>query len=139
MQIYHGTSQQTAQDLASGNVDVTLGGGELGQGFYTGEELHNAKTWAFNRFGDRTANVVEFDVDDTAVLNMNLTIIDGPQATLIRSNIRRSSATRTYRFSCDMVWAPIVGSDRINGTQHKWESRSTERYLNGSTCPKAIV
>ncbi len=36
---YHGTSVAAADEIVDGRVDVSMGGGELGRGFYLGTEL----------------------------------------------------------------------------------------------------
>ena len=128
---FHGTRSTTASSLQAGNVDVTTGGGELGRGFYTGQYLWAAKTWAFGRFSERRSNVVEFDVPDAEVDRLDVEIRDGAGATLIRSNLRRSGTTRTFLFGCDMMWAPIVGRESITCDQHKWESAQSQALLNG--------
>jgi hypothetical protein len=139
MLVYHGTSGATALHLSAGNVDVALGGGELGMGFYTGEYLHVAKPWAIHRYRDRQQNVVTFDVGDADVGAMDVLIFDRGEASFHRSNIKRSRRTRTYRFHCDMVWSPIVGTDKIFANQHKWESDLSQNYLNSAVCIKGIV
>lgn len=139
MQLFHGTSPQIAQDLAAGRVDVRQGGGELGQGFYTGEYLHVAKQWALHRYSAKQKNVVVFDADDDQVQALRLNILGFPEATAHRSAIKKRGATRTHTFNCDMVWAPIVGSDRVNSEQHRWESAHAEVLLNSVAWPKAIV
>ena len=71
MNSYHGTDSATASSISNGGVDVTLGGGELGRGFYTGEHLHEAKAWAFHRHGEKKNNVVKFEVVDATVEGLN--------------------------------------------------------------------
>jgi hypothetical protein len=138
MRTYHGTSPAIAASLAAGGVDVTQGGGELGMGFYTGEYLHVAKAWAIHRHGARRENVVEFNVDDNQLLALDLVRLSAGQASVIRANLKRKGATRTHTFSCDMVWSPIVGTDKIQSDQHKWESSRSEASLNSAAWPKVI-
>lgn len=139
MYTYHGTSSAFACLLASGGVNVTNGGGELGQGFYTGGLLFLAKAWAFQRFGDKQKNVVSFETPDDEVQQLTLEILDHSAATLRRNSIRRANKTRTYCFGVDMVWAPIVGKERISGDQCKWESTNSERFLNGTKTTRKII
>ena len=138
MQVFHGTSPAIAASLAAGGVDVTLGGGELGMGFYTGQYLHVAKPWAIHRYGARRRNVVEFTVDDDDVLAMNVVTLEAGEASFIRANLKRRGTTRTHMFSCDMVWSPIVGTDKIQSDQHKWESLQSEASLNSTRWPKVV-
>lgn len=139
MRVYHGTSSAIALHLSVGNVDVTAGGGELGMGFYTGEYIHVAKTWAVHRYRNRKQNVVEFEVQDTEINARHIILFDRGQASFHRSNIKRSQSTRTFRFFCDMVWSPIVGTNRILANQHKWESDWSQRYLNSAACLRNVV
>ena len=138
MRIFHGTSPTIAASLATGGVDVTQGGGELGMGFYTGQYLHVAKAWAFHRHGAKQQNVVEFDVDDDDVLALDLLLLGAGEASFTRANLKRKGTTRTHVFSCDMVWSPIVGTDKIQSDQHKWESSRSESSLNSASWPKVV-
>lgn len=139
MDTYHGTSSKNAANLVKGNVDVNRGGGELGQGFYTGERLYLAKAWAFQISGDARQNVVEFSKPDAEVASLTLEVLDHGSAALKRHHLRRARATRTFQFGVDMVWAPIVGTDRIVGDQCKWESKVAEKLLNGNLCARKIL
>jgi hypothetical protein len=42
MEQYHGANKHFSNDIATGNIDVNRGGGELGEGFYTGDLAHTA-------------------------------------------------------------------------------------------------
>ena len=139
MDSFHGTSAATAKELASGKVDSTRGGGELGRGFYTGEHLHEAKAWAVHRSGDRQKNVVRFVVPDHDIEALDLLILDHQSAGLRRYQVKRTGTTRTHQFGKDMVWAPIVGSERASGDQYKWESAQAEDLLNSSAVSRDIV
>lgn len=139
MDSYHGTSIRNARLLARGRVDVSLGGGELGRGFYTGEHLHEAKAWAFHNSGDRQNNVVRFSTADSSIDSLSFAVLDYSTASLRRYHIKRSGATRTYLFGRDMIWAPIVGSARAIGDQYKWESMVAQRLLNDAATPKQIL
>ena len=136
---YHGTASSTALNLAAGRVQVARGGGELGRGFYAGEHLHLAKAWAFQRYGDRKDNVVEFDTPDPKIVQLDVVYLDGPTAPSQRTNIRRGGMTRTHTFGCDMVWSPIVGNASVVGEQFKWESINSELLLNSLAVTRRIV
>ena len=49
MKRYHGTDDISAQYILEGLIDVTKGGGELGQGFYVANLAHKAATWAYHK------------------------------------------------------------------------------------------
>lgn len=128
-----------ASSLLAGGVNVALGGGELGRGFYSGEHLYVAKAWAYQRFGDRVGNVVHFDVSDTRILSLKIKFLDYEKAIRQRYSIKRNKKTRSYIFNVDMVWAPIVGSERASGDQYKWESLASQSLLNAPMTIKKIV
>lgn len=136
---YHGTSSVTASTISNGGVDATLGGGELGRGFYTGTHLHEAKAWALHRFGEKKNNVVEFNVSDVAVDQLTITLFGHSEASLWRYHIKQAGTTRSHLFNFDLVWAPIVGSERASGDQYKWESKNSETLLNASATVKSVI
>ncbi len=127
---YHGTSDSLAKDLLEGKVDVTLGGGELGQGFYLGTALHVAKAWAKQRHGCET--VIEFRTSDENFWRFDIACLDEIEALKFRNNIKASGKQRTFRFGKDIVWAPIVGGPKVYSDQHKWESDGGQNFLNSS-------
>ncbi len=131
MDSYHGTSSKYINDLVSGNIDLSSGGGELGQGFYTGQYIHDAKVWAYNKH-HRSKSVLSLDVPDSEVESLNIEILDHKQASSLRSLIKLKNATRNYMVGADLVWAPIVGTSRISGDQYKWESEDASTLLNGN-------
>lgn len=128
---YHGTSDVYANDLLEGCVDISKGGGELGQGFYLGTALHVAKAWAKQMHDSET--VVEFQIDDNEFWNFEILSLNKIEAIEHRSKIRATGATRSFKFNKDIVWGPIVGGPRVYSDQHKWESLSGESFLNGTS------
>ena len=136
---YHGSSPEIVQDLLNDTISVELGGGELGQGFYTGEQLYQAKAWAKHRFNKTQKNVLELEHSDDDVFLLNIKEMNTNQANLKRSHIKKKGETRTYIFNVDMVWSPIVGTDRISSEQYKWESLTSEYLLNSIKTPKSIL
>ena len=137
---YHGTSPNIAKQIASGNINISLGGGELGKGFYTGQYEHEAKAWAFHVSGTTKENVVrlvQFDVYD--FLNFNIINLNIHQATQTRNNLKTEDKKRTYTFGSDIVTSKIVGSSTVTGCQIKWESKLSEQYLNSYKTEKIII
>lgn len=67
---YHGTDATSALTIASHKIDVTKGGGELGQGFYVGSLLHKAFAWAYNKSSKQKGKVVEFNINDDDFLQV---------------------------------------------------------------------
>jgi hypothetical protein len=139
LQSFHGTSSANATRLAASGVNVRIGGGELGRGFYTGEHLHNAKAWAFHMSGDKRQNVVEFVTPDVEMDLLDIRLLDYGSAALYRQNLRKNGTTRTFEFNADLVWAPLVGSERVSGDQYKWESDVSQALLNGSQTLRAVI
>lgn len=127
---YHGTSDTTASDLVAGKIDIKVGGGELGMGFYTGEYLWVAKSWAANRHGLNGA-VLHVRVNDKDFFNLEPLLLSRLDALKHREEIREAKATRTHTFNGNVVWSPIVGSTRVDADQYKFESAMAESLLNG--------
>jgi hypothetical protein len=63
MEMYHGTKASAANSIQGlpTNVNVNLGGGEMGKGFYVGDNLTLAIAWAKGRH--RQPAVIEFEID----------------------------------------------------------------------------
>lgn len=127
---FHGTSDDVAEKLLNGHIDVAKGGGELGQGFYLGDKLHIAKAWAKNRHGSEA--VIEVNMGEDDFYSFDIECLNQQETVEARENIKKLSQSRSYHFGCDMVWAPIVGGSDIYADQHKWESKNGENFLNGS-------
>jgi len=138
MECFHGTKSATAKSLIAGNVDVSQGGGELGQGFYTGDYLWVAKAWAANRY-KKDAAVVKFEIPDTEYFALKPLLLCRTDALKHRNDIKAASATRTYRFKVHVVWSPIVGTTRVDADQHKFEDKKSESLLNGSLVPRLLA
>jgi hypothetical protein len=138
MLLFHGTSDTGATAIVSGKVDVLLGGGELGRGFYTGNQFHEAKAWAVHKHSRVSHKVVTIDVEEPNFFSLDVVALSAPETMAYRNNIRRAGATRTHVFSCDVVWAPIMGTGVARGDQHKWESTLAEQTLNGPKTKRAV-
>lgn len=135
---FHGTSERHAAKIEAGSIDVALGGGELGRGFYTGEFLHEARAWAFHTTVEGNARVVEFEIDDADFFATAPLSLTASQAMAYRNNIRLADATRTYLFDRNVVWSEIVGSDRVKGDQYKWESSAAGTLINGPKVTRTV-
>jgi len=136
---YHGSSPTIIQDILQQGISVNLGGGELGKGFYTGEHLHEAKAWAYHKTKTKKNNVIEFEHNDDDVLELDIKNIKAPEANRIRYKLKKYNQTRTFIFNVDLVWSPIVGTDRVNGIQYKWESDKAEALLNNPTLTGKVI
>lgn len=135
---YHGTSAEIANELKHGKIDHTLGGGELGQGFYLGDLLWVAKAWAHNRHGVNSA-VFKVDIPDPEFNSLSIDLLSRTEALALRKEIKAMNATRTYTSGADVIWSPIVGTTRVDADQYKYQSRNGIDILNGVTCTKDVV
>lgn len=135
---YHGTSKQIASELQLGKIDRTLGGGELGQGFYLGELLWVAKAWAHNCH-DKDAAVLKVDVPDSSFNVLSIDLLSRTDALALRKAIKASNATRTYVHGFDVLWSPIVGTTRVEADQYKYESQDGTDLLNGTLCDRSVI
>ena len=133
---YHGTSSMSAEDIKNGKIDVTLGGGELGQGFYLGDKLHVAKAWAKQRHDTET--VVEIRTEEEKFYNFNILALDYPEVSEYKEKIRGMEETRNYKFDVDIVWSSIIGRVNLYADQYKWESKDGENFLNSEDVLRLI-
>jgi hypothetical protein len=134
---FHGTADDYADELVNGKVDIALGGGELGQGFYLGTALHAAKAWAVQMHN--CESVVEFQFDDNDFWGFDIACLTEIEAFEYRATIKSKGLTRTYKFSKDLVWSTIVGGPKIYSDQHKWESLNGERFLNSTNVARRKI
>jgi len=89
--------------------------------------------------GDKRQNVVEFVTPDVEMDLLDIRLLDYGSAALYRQNLRKNGTTRTFEFNADLVWAPLVGSERVSGDQYKWESDVSQALLNGSQTLRAVI
>lgn len=137
MFMYHGSDENTINNLIMGNVDISKGGGEIGQGFYLGDMLHIAKAWAWNKHNCKA--VLQVKVEENDVLDLNPLTLTYEDAVKKRAYIRRLKQERTYRFNENIVWAPIVGTEKVRGDQFKWESKVSEDILNSNQVVRSKI
>lgn len=137
MEQYHGTNKNTAIKIFDGKIDVTIGGGELGQGFYTGDLSHEAFSWSWHKFKmDKT--VVKLTIDDDDFLNLAPKCLDFNQTKTYRNKIKSNGETRTFKFNENVIWAPIVGKEIANFYQIKYENSIAQDFLNKVNVIKKI-
>lgn len=130
MLMYHGSDENSVQNLIRGNIDVAMGGGEIGKGFYLGDMLHVAKAWAMNKHNSNSVLQVEVKENDFfSLVPLTLTY---EEALKKRASIRKENKQRTYIFDRNVVWAPIVGTEKLKADQFKWESADSQNLLNSN-------
>lgn len=130
---YHGTDQTSASSIVGppSNVDVTKGGGELGRGFYLGENISLAAAIAIGKFGQANAAVIKVDTEDSAFVRLNVRTVHKRHAVvgLWQSLIKRRLAY-THLFGVDVVCAPFATIDF--SYQYKFESTNAQTVLNNN-------
>lgn len=109
--MYHGSDEITIEKLLESDIDVSLGGGEIGQGFYRGDKMHVAKAWAFNKHSSES--VLEIKVKEDKFWDMNPHTLTYEEACNIRKYIRKIKKQRTYKFYENVVWSPLVGNQKL--------------------------
>ncbi|GAB5514002.1 MAG: hypothetical protein Rhob2KO_17270 [Rhodopirellula baltica] len=136
MKVYHGTNDTNATAIAS-KIDVKKGGGELGRGFYAGENIALAAAWAQGRFGSKNAKVVEIDVPNSDFVSLSIKQI-GHVRRLMRLwyRLQKKRTTRTYLFGSDVVVAPFATISFSN--QYKFESKTAETTLNSKATVRIL-
>lgn len=132
MEAFHGTSKNTARSIFSSGIDVTSGGGELGQGFYTTTEYHVAKAWAKKKFPGNH-EIMEFDICETEFENLNPLLLNKMESMKFRKNIKDGAVQSSYKFDRNAVWGKIVGgSSSGEDNQIKFESLCGQNLINKS-------
>jgi hypothetical protein len=125
MKTYHGTSNSISNEILIKGVDFSKGGGELGQGFYVGDLLHQACAWAWNKY-KKEYSVLVFNLNDEDFLKLNIDVLDSEQASRLRCRLRAEKKQHTYIRGVDAIWSPVVGKRIPNFNQIKFESSSRE-------------
>lgn len=133
MTSYHGTSINSANNIVGppSNIDVTRGGGELGRGFYVGENISLAKGIAIGKHGQANAAVIKFDINDADYVRLNVRNIHRRQFVNQLWQILNTAGQKyLYLFNVDVVCAPFATIDF--SYQYKFESANAQTILNNS-------
>lgn len=141
--LYHGTDPATAVKLLNCKVDISIGGGEFGKGFYLGTSKRLAKRRAFHktegslgtaqqamRSNNKNTFMVQFErweIEKTfsqLVLNRNDSIS-------LYHRIKSAKVQSSYLSNRDYIVGIIVGTKRYYDiTQYKFESDKSEKVFN---------
>lgn len=136
---YHGTDRQSAQKIVGppAAIDVTQGGGELGRGFYLGENIALAASLSRGKYGVANGVVIKFDIDDSQYVRLNTKIISRIHYVY---NLWRDLISRGYRnthlFDVDVVCAPFATIEF--SYQYKFESTSAQNVLNKNSTQQIL-
>lgn len=126
MKLYHGTNSEFTNKLQSklDIIDVSIGRGELGKGFYTSPDCGLVSIWAYGKHKEK-ASIIEFTLDEFEYMKLDIHMIK------LRSEVRDIYFSDQHKiFNVDVVEGPYwTIESRI---QHKFESRKSEILLNKS-------
>jgi len=136
---YHGCPKHIIKKLLAGKIDVSVGGGELGRGFYSTLDLWAAKQWAISIHQSET--VLKIEISDEDFADLDSLILSTSQAQYYRNKIKQSKETRIYLFNRNVIYSQIVGDKMVakNVFQLKWESRIAERLLNSDAVKRTQI
>ncbi|HVX15902.1 MAG TPA: hypothetical protein VHC22_32260 [Pirellulales bacterium] len=140
--LFHGTRLNFARHMAgtaaAGQIDVTLGGGEYGRGFYTQKSQANALAWAINRFSPAAHPcVLQLDVQDPLYLALNIKLLDLKDAKKLTQKLRKTGTTKTYLHGGDVVVGPLNLNTKKE--QQKFESNNGQALLNGRDTTRRVI
>lgn len=131
---YHGTSSEFAKNIVGppSNVDLNLGKGELGKGFYTGSSIALAAIWARLRYEDEGV-VIEFEIPKANFVQLRGLLIRTQHEVVTHwEALKLSKKTKRFKFGdIDYVAAPFATVEQT-GNQFKFESKKAEEELNSS-------
>lgn len=131
MKLYHGTEKNFSNLVMSSpnQIDRTKGGGELGMGFYAGDNLAMAAIFAKGKYGNSEASVIEFDIDKTEFSKLHMIQVKTRKNVLnIWRKIIVSKKRHKYLYNTDVVVAPYATVEFA--TQYKFESAKAEGFIN---------
>jgi len=136
---YHGCSQNVIETLVSGKIDVSVGGGELGQGFYSSFNLWVAKQWTWYKYHSKT--VLQIEILDEHFFTLDVRFLAIDEAIKYRKSIKYLGETRSYLFNKDMIWSAIVGDEMVGKQEEqiKWESKKAEQLLNSDLVKRSQI
>jgi len=128
MIVFHGTNQTGADKILKTGVDVTKGGGELGRGFYVGENVSLVAARAKGKDENNFA-IIEFNINNSEYVRLNIKNIGRREFVYKQwQSFFKRNITRTYLYGFDVICAPYATFDYSN--QHKFESKAGETVIN---------
>lgn len=131
MKLYHGTEKKFSNLVMSipNQIDRTKGGGELGMGFYAGDNLAMAAIFAKGKYGNSNASVIEFDIDKTEFSKLDMKLVKTRKTVFdIWTKILESKKRHKYLYNTDVVVAPFATIEVA--IQYKFESEKAEKFIN---------
>jgi hypothetical protein len=138
MKFYHGTSVAHSKSILGPptNVNVELGKGELGKGFYLGDSPFLAASRTVGKYGRTNSSVIEFEISMEKILRLNILVINKKEDVKKKwEELKTLNTTNSFEFNVDIVCAPFATIDM--NVQYKFESKNSEILVN-SIIPKEI-
>ena len=140
MTYYHGTDSNAATNMEQQGINLSLGGGELGKGFYIGSSLWRACSWAWQVAHKKKMQyaVIKFDLDEDKFLSLRLHCLNRQTTIDNYGERKRCNNTQDYEYSnVDAVWAPIVGRNVHDAYQIKFQNTECAKvFINQTTKQK---
>ncbi len=137
-QLFHGTNTASANRMFGPptDVDVSLGRGELGRGFYMGEEPCLAAAWARSRHG-KNPSVLEFTFDNAELVKLKTEVLGRRKLVLQKwRQMLDARQTTTFLFNTDLIMAPFALLDLSH--QYKFESLKAQSVVNAAIVRKIL-
>lgn len=124
-----------AGTVNAGAIDVTLGGGEFGRGFYTQDSSGNAARRGQTLYGNASA-VLVLIIGNQAYHSLNQKRLTLNMAQALNARLRGQKATRTYTTSHDAIVGPLVYQPIIE--QQKFQTMNAQAVLNGPLTKRTV-
>lgn len=129
---YHGTNITSANNIIGPpcNVDLTLGGGELGVGFYVGSSVALSGSRAKSKY-KRNSAIIEFNILPKDYYSLSLLILYNRTSVRKFWNLlRKTRRTHSYQYGYDIIRAPFAVI--YYSLQEKYESINGKNLLDNS-------
>jgi hypothetical protein len=137
--LYHGTSRAFAIAMAgapgAGTIDITLGRGEFGRGFYSQDSISNASRRAQTLYGNNSA-VLILDIDDHQYHALNVRRLTLNRAQMLNATLRANNTQHVYTTVHDAIVGPLVYQPRIE--QQKFQTVHAQTLLNGPSTQRTV-
>ncbi|MBO6185506.1 MAG: hypothetical protein J6O88_12590 [Chryseobacterium sp.] len=127
---YHGTNKENAIKIVGppSMLDIEIGKGELGKGFYTGTSIALAAIWAQNRF-PKDGVVIEFNISPLNFVKLRGHMIKTQADVLSKwKDLKKADLASIHTFGYDYIVAPFATIEEM-GSQFKFESKLAEDEL----------
>jgi hypothetical protein len=136
MNLFHGTSRSGADSIEGPpiNVNVNIGGGELGRGFYLGDNMTLAISWAKGR--NRQPGVLDFNIDNRQYAQLSFRQLSHTQVLNTWHQLRKLGTHRAHLFTFDVVFGSLATAPYA--CQYKFETNNSQTLLNNSTIQRIL-